>query len=139
VVGKPFIVDGQSLLVMKTTYMRLFADESGESHFEDIDVELAFAEFAPTAPPMGASAFMAALESGFIGGPGGWTGDWHVSSARNLFVVLSGEWQIEASDGTVRQFSASDVLLAEDTSGKGHRSRVISKEDSLALVVQLAK
>src|SRR5512132_2583569 len=124
---------------MKTTYTRLFSDDSGESHFEDISVELALAEFAPTAPPMGVSASMAASESAFIGGPAGWTGDWHVSSARNLFVVISGEWEIEASDGTVRQFSAPDVLLAEDTVGKGHRSRVISREDSLALVVQLSE
>jgi hypothetical protein len=124
---------------MKTTYTRLFADDSGESHFKDIDVELGLAEFAPTAPPLGVSAFMAAAEWAFIGGPAGWSGDWHVSSARNLFVVISGEWEIEASDGTMRQFSSPDVLLAEDTSGKGHRSRVISQEDSLALVVQLAK
>ena len=82
---------------------------------------------------------MPATQSAFIGGPAGWTGDWHVSSARNLFVVLSGEWEIEASDGSVRRFSSPDVLLAEDTSGKGHRSRVISQEDSLALVVQLAE
>jgi len=54
-------------------------------------------------------------------------------------VVLSGEWEIEASDGTVRKFSSPNVLLAEDTIGKGHRSRVVSKEDSLALVVQLAE
>lgn len=124
---------------MKTSYTRLFADEAGESHFEDIDVELALAEFAPTAPPMGVSAFMAASESAFIGGPPGWTSDWHVSSSRNLFVVISGAWEIEASDGTVRKFSSSDVLLAEDTTGKGHRSRVISHEESLALVVQLAE
>jgi len=124
---------------MNTTYARLFADDRGESHFEDIAVELALAEFAPATPPMGVSPSLAATESAFIGGPAGWTGDWHVSSARNLFVVLSGKWEIEASDGTVRQFSSPDVLLAEDTSGKGHRSRVISKEDSLALVVQLAE
>src|SRR6185503_7495150 len=120
---------------MKTNYTRLFADSEGESHFEDIIVELALAEFAPTAPPMGVSGSMTATESAFIGGPAGWIGDWHVSSARNLFVVLSGEWEIEASDGNVRRFSSPDVLLAEDTTGKGHRSRVISAVDSLALVV----
>jgi hypothetical protein len=124
---------------MRTNYTRLFADETGESHFEDITVELALANFAPATPPMGVSPSMAATESAFIGGPSGWTGDWHVSSARNLFVVLSGEWEIEASDGSVRNFSSSDVLLAEDTSGNGHRSRVISQEDSLALVVQIAE
>jgi hypothetical protein len=124
---------------MKTSYARLFADDNGESHFEEITLELALADFAPPAPPLGVSSSMPAIESAFLGGPAGWTGDWHVSSARNLFVVLSGEWEIEASDGTVRKFSSPAVLLAEDTSGKGHRSRVISQEDSLALVVQLAE
>jgi hypothetical protein len=126
-------------LDMRTKYTRLFADEAGESHFEDITVELALANFAPTAPPMGVSESMPARQSAFIGGPVGWIGDWHVSSARNLFVVLSGEWEIEASDGISRRFSSPDVLLAEDTSGKGHRSRVISEDDSLALVVQLSE
>ena len=124
---------------MKTNYTRLFADSDGETHFEDITVELALAAFAPSTPPMGVSQSMAATESAFIGGPTGWIGDWHVSSARNLFVVLSGEWEIEASDGTVRRFSSPDVLLAEDTTGKGHRSCVTSSEDSLALVVRLTK
>jgi hypothetical protein len=126
-------------LGMRTNYTRLFADETGESHFEDITVELALANFAPATPPMGVSPSMAATESAFIGGPSGWTGDWHVSSARNLFVVLFGEWEIEASDGTLRRFCSPEVLLAEDTTGRGHRSRVISQEDSLALVVQLAE
>jgi len=124
---------------MKTNYTRLFADDAGESHFEEVAVELALADFAPSAPPLAASEFFPAIRSGFIGGPPGWTGEWHVSSARNLFVVVSGEWEIEASDGTLRKFSSPEVLLAEDTSGKGHRSRVVSKEDSLALVVQLAE
>ena len=124
---------------MKATYTRLFADADGESRFEELTVELALDNFAPATPPMGVSSSMLVTESAFICGPTGWTGDWHVSSARNLFVVLSGEWEIEASDGTVRRFCSPDVLLAEDTTGKGHRSRVISEEDSLALVVQLAE
>ena len=124
---------------MNAIYTRLFADADGESHFEDITVELALADFAPATPPMGMSQSTPATESAFISGPTGWTGDWHVSSARNLFVVLSGEWEIQASDGTVRRFSSPDVLLAEDMNGKGHRSRVISPEDSLALVVQLTE
>ena len=108
---------------MKTNYTRLFADSDGESHFEDIIVALALADFAPSTSPMGVSGSMTATESAFIGGPAGWIGDWHVSSARNLFVVLSGEWEIEASDGSVRRFSSPDVLLAEDTTGKGHTTR----------------
>lgn len=34
-------------------------------------------------------------------------------------------------------YAAGSVLLAEDTSGKGHASRVVSSTDSLAVMVQL--
>jgi quercetin dioxygenase-like cupin family protein len=69
--------------------------------------------------------------------PAGWSTDWHPSSARNLFIVLTGEWEVTASDGESRRFSVGDVLLVDDTSGKGHRSRVIS--DSLAVMVELSE
>jgi hypothetical protein len=124
---------------MIARYSRLYSDASGESHFEDIDAELSLVDFAASAPQLGVSEYFSAERTAFFGGPSGWTADWHVSSARNLFVVISGKWEIEASDGTVRLFSANSVLLAEDTTGKGHRSRVISDEDSIALLVQLAE
>ena len=122
---------------MKASYTRLYADADGESHFEDVEVGLSLVDFAPPAPEMGLSDFTPAEQTGFLAAPAGWTGDWHVSSARNMFVVISGQWEIEASDGTTRLFSATDVLLAEDTTGKGHRSRVISAEESIAFLVQL--
>jgi hypothetical protein len=52
-----------------------------------------------------------------------------------MFFVLSGEWEVIASDGEARHFSTGSGLLAEDLTGKGHSSRVIS--DSLAAIVQL--
>ena len=123
---------------MHCTFARLYTDASGESHFEDVEAELALVDFAPPAPPLAVSEYVPAASTAFLGGPAGWNGDWHVSSARNLFVVISGEWEIEASDGETRLFAPNSVLLVEDTNGKGHRSRVIGKEDSLALLVQLA-
>jgi len=122
---------------MHFKFTRLYTDASGESHFEDVATELGLVDFAPPAPPLNVSEYIAAERTAFLGGPSGWSGEWHVSSARNLFVVISGEWEIEASDGTTRSFTPNSVLLAEDTTGKGHRSRVISEEDSLALLVQL--
>lgn len=50
---------------------------------------------------------------------------------------MSGNWEITTSDGEIRTFSTGDVLLVEDTTGKGHASRVISGEPSLALLVRL--
>jgi hypothetical protein len=38
----------------------------------------------------------------------------------------------------VRRLGAGDILLMEDTTGKGHATRIIGDEDALAAVVQLA-
>ena len=123
---------------MKASYTRLYSDAAGESHFEDLEAELVATDFAPPAPPLHLSPFLPATQLAFYGAPAGWQGDWHPAPARNLFIVISGEWEIKASDGAVRQFAPNDVLLAEDTIGKGHKSAVVGANESLAIVVQLA-
>ena len=120
-----------------STYPRLYADEQGESHFEDVEIDLAPTDYTPPAPPLDLSSFTAATQFGFMRAPPGWSSDWHPSSSRNIFVVLGGEWEVTASDGEARRFAAGSVLLVEDTSGKGHASRVMSDTDSLAVMVQL--
>ena len=117
------------------TYTRLYSDERGESHFDDVEIDLETVDYAPPAPPLELSAFTNATQFGFMNAPAGWTSDWHPSSARNLFIVITGEWEVTASDGETRRFGVGSVLLVEDTTGKGHRSRVVS--DSIALMVQL--
>ena len=114
------------------TYTRLYASDDGESHFEQVEVKLSLTEYAPPAPPLELSERRTATQFGFMNAPAGWASDWHPSSARNLFFVLSGEWEVTASDGESRRFSVGSVLLVDDTTGKGHSSRVTSETDSLA-------
>ena len=123
---------------MNASYCRLYVDSNGESHFDDVEVELCETPFAPSSPPLWLSELGAAVRAAFLGGPAGWQGEWHQSTGRNLFVVIKGEWEVEVSDGEKRMFSPTDVLLLEDTSGKGHNSRVTSSDDSLALFVELS-
>ncbi len=123
---------------MKATYTRLYADADGESHFEEIEADLEPVDFAPPSQPMNISSLIPATHLALLGAPAGGQSDWHVSAARNMFVVISGEWEIETSDGSVQRFGPSSVILVEDTTGKGHRSRVVSATDSLMSVVQLA-
>ncbi len=111
---------------MKAKYTRLYADAQGESHFEDLEVPLNSVPFAPLTPPLDLSAFLPATQCAFLGGVAGWRGDWHPSSARNFFVVLTGEWEIEASDGS--DF-CQRRLLAEDTR-KGHRRCLLEAPSS---------
>ena len=122
---------------MKAKYTRLYTDDSGESHFEELETQLEPADFAPPALPLDLSPPIPCQEFAFLGAPAGWESDWHVSLSRNMFVVVSGEWEIQVSDGQVRRFGPNTVLLVEDTSGKGHRSRVISDTESLAVAIRL--
>ena len=120
-------------------YIRIYADPAGESHFEDVEVELSQMNFVPPAPPLNLSSFSPALQYAFCSFPAGWRGDWHPTPQRQIFFVLSGETAAQVSDGEVRHFGAGSVLLVEDTTGKGHVSWVMSKTDALAAVVQLPK
>jgi quercetin dioxygenase-like cupin family protein len=74
----------------------------------------------------------------FLRASSGWYGDWHPAPKRQFFCIRAGEVETTASDGETRLFHSGDVLLLEDTAGKGHKSRVTSKEDYIAAVVQLA-
>ena len=121
-----------------STYPRLYADEQGESHFEDVEIDLAPTDYTPPAPPLDLSSFTPATQFGFMRAPAGWSSEWHPSLARNVFFVLSGEWEVTASDEESRRFSVGCVLLVEDTTGKGHASRVVSEVDSIAAMVELA-
>jgi len=122
---------------MKASYVRLFTDDQGETHFEDLQSTLARLDFAYGMPPLFVSEEIAAQASSFFGAPSGWESDWHPSSGRHLFAVLTGAWEVTASDGETRTFSKGDVLLVEDTTGKGHTSKVISEEESLSLLIVL--
>jgi hypothetical protein len=122
---------------MKAKYTRLYTDDLGESHFEELETQLVPSDFAPPSPPLDLSSPIRSQQFAFLGAPAGWQSDWHASSSRNMFVVVSGEWEIQTSDGQVRRFGPNTVLLVEDTSGKGHRSRVVSDAESLAVAIQL--
>jgi hypothetical protein len=118
-------------------YPRLYTGDDGELHFEDVEIDLTLTEYAPPAPPLSLSSFTSATQFGFMNAPAGWSSDWHAASARSVFFVLSGEWEVTASDGESRRFPIGTVLLVEDTAGTGHSSRVVSEIDSLAAMVEL--
>ncbi|MHA1951008.1 MAG: hypothetical protein ACW987_14180 [Candidatus Thorarchaeota archaeon] len=69
--------DGESM----KKYTRLYSDENGETHFEDVEIELLPVDFAPPAPPLNLSALIEAKRYGFVNAPVGWYGDWHPAGA----------------------------------------------------------
>ena len=51
--------------------------------------------------------------------------------------VLDGEMEFEASDGERHRVRPGNAMLLEDTSGRGHRSRVIGDTSAKLAVVEL--
>jgi len=97
----------------------LYADPDGETHFRDIEVECADARpwgNLSKSLPTGGMMFVEAAGSAFA--------DWHPAPCRQYVIVLSGEVEVTASDGERRAFKAGDVVLVEDTTGKGHLTRM---------------
>ncbi len=120
-------------------YARLYADDTGESHFDDIEIEFTATDYVQSAAPLDFSATFPASQVAFMRAPAGWASELHVSSARNMFVVLSGEWEVTASDGESRRFAIGSALLVEDTTGTGHSSRVVRDAESVAVVMTLTQ
>lgn len=118
-------------------YRRLYASEDGESHVEDIEATYSSIVYAPPAPALDVSEPVDATRHVMMRFPVGWTSELHPTPRRQLFVVLSGVLEGETSGGTVMTFKAGDVLLMEDTTGKGHTVKTIGGEDALALMVHL--
>jgi quercetin dioxygenase-like cupin family protein len=69
--------------------------------------------------------------------PPEWHFDWHPTPQRELLIYLTGEGTIEASDGEVRTLAPGVILLAEDTTGKGHISRVTGTDEVFVVIVTL--
>jgi quercetin dioxygenase-like cupin family protein len=70
--------------------------------------------------------------------PAGTFMDWHNAPRRQYVIVLSGQLEIGFKDGTTRRMTPGDATLAEDTTGSGHTTRVVSATPAVAAVVPLA-
>ena len=118
-------------------FTRLFADEQGGSHFEDLDLSFTEMDFAPPMKPIGVSEPKPAKQLVFIHFPPGTVEDYHPTPTRQVCVVLSGVVKGAVSDGESRTFRPGDVLLMEDTTGKGHTVEVVGGEEPVTTKVVL--
>ena len=115
---------------MKIT--RLYTGEDGESHFEDVEVPLAdragLGRVSELRPATGVLFRETDHEYQL---------DWHNAPRRQLILNLEGQVEIELGDGTERRFGPGDVLLAEDTNGRGHISRAVGGQARRMVFVTL--
>lgn len=106
---------------MKVT--RLYTGTDNQSHFEDIEVPFdsrgGFGFF--TLPEPAKAVFFREIPPGYV-----YT--WHNVVCREYVVMIDGTGEIGIGTGEKRVFRKGDVLLAEDLTGQGHRTRVIGRK-----------
>ena len=98
----------------------LYVDANGETHFRDIEVE-----WVEERPGGKLSKRFPATGIIFRETAGDYDLDWHPAPRRQYIINLDAGVQITASDGEARRIGAGEVILVEDTWGKGHLSKAI--------------
>ncbi len=98
---------------------RIYTGPDNESHFEDLDVPL-------REGPYGSISKLVPLKGvAFRETPLGAALDFHNAPARQFVITLTGRVEIECGSGEKRQLGAGEILLADDTTGRGHITREI--------------
>ena len=119
-------------------YSRLRTDGGGESHFEQISLNLDEADYRPPAPMLFVSHMYGADGLQFVRLPSGWNGDSFHPPKAQFLICLKGHIEVTASDGHKQTFGPGDTVLMEDMSGKGHRTRVKGHDECIAAIIPLA-
>ena len=117
-------------------YHRLFCDDAGESHWEDVEVSLEERTFAPPAKEIEVSEPEVAARMMFLRLQPGWNEPIHPTPVRQRLVCIAGGVRVTASDGGVRDIGQGDVWHMEEIHWKGHHTELTSDADFEAVIVQ---
>lgn len=112
-------------------YTRLYSGDDGQSHFEELSMELIDA-------PIGKIAQSFDVSNAIFG----YIDDisevsWHNPPCRQYIIMLKGAMEIEVGSGVSKLFNEGDILLAEDTVGQGHITRAVSDGSRYYLALPL--
>ena len=111
----------------------LYADENGESHFRDIEID-----WVQVTRGGKLSERLPATGIIFREVPADYDLDWHPAPRRQYIINLDAGVRITASDGESRVVGAGEVILVEDTDGKGHLSQAVDGKIRHSIFVPLA-
>lgn len=117
-------------------FHKLFADEAGESHWEDVEVTLRERNFAPPAQAIEISEPEPAARTMFLRLRSGWNEPIHPTPVAQKLICLAGTVRVTASDGEAREIGPGDVWHMQDKHGKGHHTMVTSDEDFESVIIQ---
>ena len=106
---------------------RLYTGDDGESHMEELDLA--------SHPEL--TALQGATGVVFRSTPPGTFSDWHTAPRRQSVSTLSGAADIGRRDGTLHRLGPGDVTMAEDLTGHGHTTRVVSQVTRVTATIHM--
>ena len=115
---------------MKIT--RVYTGKDGESHFEERDIPLEHSSVIGLLSEPIATKSVIFRETG-----PDYNLDFHQAPQRQYVVNLKGRVELETGSGEKRILGPGSIVLAEDTTGRGHKSRAVGDETRQCLFITL--
>lgn len=114
------------------TLNRIYSDSEGESHFGEIEIPLLDSgDIGMLSERLSATGII------FRETPGDYDFAWHNTPRKQYVIILEGEVDFTVSSGETRRFGDGDVVLLEDTTGKGHYSKAVDGKPRRSIFVTL--
>jgi hypothetical protein len=114
-----------------TMMWRLYTGPDGQTYAEEIE-----AKFTSVG---GADVYKLLANAGaeLRRAPPGRVADWHNAPRRQYVITLSGHGELEVAGGKKIQLGPGSIDLVEDTTGKGHITRVVGTEDRVTIQIPI--
>ena len=112
---------------------RLYTGPDNQTHVEEVEAKFTAAN------PTEISQLMKITGAEIHWAPAGRVNDWHTAPRRQYVITLSGRGEIEVAGGKKISLEPGHIELAEDTTGKGHITRVVGSEARVTLQLPLVE
>jgi quercetin dioxygenase-like cupin family protein len=133
VVAQPILADRASAQERKPLMIHwLYTGPDGQTHSEEVEAKFTGAGENPVYKLMANSG--AELHRA----PPGRVADWHVAPRRQYVITLSGHAELEVAGGKKIELGPGSIDLVEDTTGKGHITKVVGNEDRVTIQIPVA-
>ena len=114
-------------------YTKIYSDKEEITHFTEVYIDLYPYGFKD----MYSSIPIEAKTIKIFRAPPEFAMEWHPAPSKQFIMVLSGAMEVESGDGEKRQFQTGNVLLAEDTTGQGHKTRTVGKKELVCAWIKI--
>jgi quercetin dioxygenase-like cupin family protein len=99
--------------------IRIYADPDGNSHIQELPIATKPGKTRRTdTAPVTALSYAEYTSSSVE--------DWHRAPGRQFSISMSGEIEVEVSNGKKHAIHAGDIVFLEDLQGKGHITRILT-------------